>query len=140
MPDLPPIDEGTVLGGDYRILRASSQRLELGSGAMGAVYLAEDIHLRRKVVIKTLKISAIRTEREHEEFSLRVGLQKIFWGKLDRQQPNDLRASEHHHVVPSGRGSRSGSCLVCDGIRGGRARPPKTSREVHSERCQRDAV
>jgi hypothetical protein len=27
---------------------------------------------------------------EQEEFSVRVGMQKIFWGKLDRQQPNDL--------------------------------------------------
>lgn len=27
---------------------------------------------------------------EREDLSVRIGMQKVFWGKLDRQQPNDL--------------------------------------------------
>ena len=68
---LSSIKVGTILGGDYRILAASEDRLEIGSGAMGAVYLAEDLQLGRKVVIKTLKTPAIRTEQEREEFLMR---------------------------------------------------------------------
>lgn len=42
------ITQGSVLGGKYRLEKV------IGSGGMGAVYLAEDLILKRKVVIKAL--------------------------------------------------------------------------------------
>lgn len=42
------LSPGSLLNGKYRILK------EIGSGGMGAVYLAEDQMLKRRVVIKTL--------------------------------------------------------------------------------------
>ena len=67
-PALSHIEEGMVLGGDYEIVRASSDRLELGAGSMGAVYCARDLRLQRNVVIKTIQMQQIQGERERREF------------------------------------------------------------------------
>ena len=45
-PVLDRLEAGTLVDGRYRILR------ELGQGGMGAVYVAEDIALERRVAIK----------------------------------------------------------------------------------------
>lgn len=55
------IEIGGVLAG-YRVERL------LGSGAMGAVYLSEDIHLRRKVAVKVLAPELAADERFRKRF------------------------------------------------------------------------
>lgn len=55
------IEIGGVLAG-YRVERL------LGSGAMGAVYLSEDIHLRRKVAVKVLTPELAADERFRKRF------------------------------------------------------------------------
>ena len=54
---------GSVLAG-FRIERL------LGSGAMGAVYLAEDVHLKRKVAVKVLTRELAEDERFRRRFLL----------------------------------------------------------------------
>src|SRR5947199_6936980 len=57
----------------------------LGRGAMGAVYLAEDVHLRRKVAIKVLARELADDDRFRRRFLLE----------------SQLAASlEHPHIVP----------------------------------------
>ena len=57
----------------------------LGRGAMGAVYLAEDVHLRRKAALKVLAPSSPSDERFRQRFLLE----------------SQLAASlEHPHIVP----------------------------------------
>jgi ABC-type oligopeptide transport system substrate-binding subunit/class 3 adenylate cyclase/streptogramin lyase/tRNA A-37 threonylcarbamoyl transferase component Bud32 len=69
---------GSVLAG-FRIERL------LGSGAMGAVYLAEDVHLKRKVAVKVLARELAQDERFRRRFLLE----------------SQLAASlEHPHIVP----------------------------------------
>ncbi len=55
------IEIGGVLAG-FRIERL------LGSGAMGAVYLSEDVHLRRKVAVKVLASELAADERFRKRF------------------------------------------------------------------------
>ena len=55
------VEIGGVLAG-YRIERL------LGRGAMGAVYLAEDTHLRRKVAVKVLAPELAADERFRKRF------------------------------------------------------------------------
>src|ERR671929_472375 len=72
------ISIGSTLAG-FRIERL------LGRGAMGAVYLAEDVHLRRKVAVKVLAPELSRDERFRRRFLLE----------------SQLAASlEHPHIVP----------------------------------------
>ena len=54
---------GSVVGG-FRVERL------LGSGAMGAVYLAEDVHLKRKVAVKVLSHELAEDERFRRRFLL----------------------------------------------------------------------
>ena len=55
------IEIGGVLAG-FRIERL------LGSGAMGAVYLSEDVHLKRKVAVKVLASELAADERFRKRF------------------------------------------------------------------------
>jgi ABC-type transport system substrate-binding protein/class 3 adenylate cyclase/tRNA A-37 threonylcarbamoyl transferase component Bud32 len=69
---------GSVLAG-YRVERS------LGQGAMGTVYLAEDVHLRRKTALKLLVPELAQDERFRRRFLLE----------------SQLAASlEHPHIVP----------------------------------------
>ena len=69
---------GSTLAG-FRVERA------LGRGAMGAVYLAEDVHLRRKIALKVLAPELANDERFRRRFLLE----------------SQLAASlEHPHIVP----------------------------------------
>jgi len=43
----------------------------LGAGAMGSVYLAEDLRIKRKVAIKVVKLDAIRNESDRSDFLAR---------------------------------------------------------------------
>jgi hypothetical protein len=51
--------------GRYEIKR------QLGAGAMGCVYLAEDPRIKRKLAIKVVKLDAIRSDNERKEFLAR---------------------------------------------------------------------
>src|SRR5919201_1755035 len=69
---------GSTLGG-FRVERL------LGRGAMGAVYLAEDVHLKRKAAVKVLAEPLAADERFRRRFLLE----------------SQLAASlEHPHIVP----------------------------------------
>ena len=69
---------GSTIGG-FRVERL------LGRGAMGAVYLAEDVHLQRKAAIKVLASELADDERFRRRFLLE----------------SQLAASlEHPHIVP----------------------------------------
>src|SRR5688572_11860376 len=73
---LSVVAAGDVLG-DYVIERASPEKLELGAGAMGAVYVAKDLKLGRKVVIKTIQTKLIGDPRERAEFLERFVMESI---------------------------------------------------------------
>src|SRR5262245_51191196 len=68
---------GTVLADKYRIVRP------LGEGAMGAVYEAENIRIRRRVAIKALhphvaeKADTIRRFEREAQAAGRIGSQHI---------------------------------------------------------------
>jgi predicted Ser/Thr protein kinase len=51
--------------GRYQVLRL------LGSGAMGSVVLAEDPRIKRKVAIKLMKLDAVKTAADRQEFLAR---------------------------------------------------------------------
>lgn len=51
--------------GRYEIKR------QLGAGAMGCVYLAEDPRIKRKLAIKVVKLDAIRNDNDRKEFLAR---------------------------------------------------------------------
>jgi len=74
---LTAIRAGMVLGGEYEIVEAAPGQLELGSGAMGAVYLAKDRTLSRKVVIKTIQLKLIRGEDERRQYLARFGTEAM---------------------------------------------------------------
>ena len=87
-PTLPAQLE-VALGGSYRIER------ELGGGAMSRVFLAEEIRLGRKVVIKVLPpelAASVSTDRFRREIQLAAQLQ-------------------HSHVVPVLASDSAGSLL-----------------------------
>ena len=69
---------GEVLGGSYRLTR------ELGRGAMGAVYLAEDLALERQVAVKVLL----------PEHAVHQGQATLF-----RREARLLAAVQHENVV-----------------------------------------
>ena len=69
---------GSVLAG-FRVERL------LGSGAMGAVYLAEDVHLKRKVAVKVLSHELAEDERFRRRFLVESQL---------------AAGLEHPHIVP----------------------------------------
>src|SRR5438046_2853658 len=83
------IEIGGVLAG-YRIERL------LGSGAMGAVYLSEDIHLQRKVAVKVLAPELAADERFRKRFLVE----------------SQLAASlDHPNIVPIYRAGEEGGLL-----------------------------
>jgi hypothetical protein len=59
----PEITVKTI--GRYEITR------QLGAGAMGCVYLAEDPRIKRKLAIKVVKLDAIRNDSDRKEFLAR---------------------------------------------------------------------
>src|SRR5690242_17155963 len=61
----PPLPIGTIVGGQYRI------EGELGAGAMGAVFVAEDMRLHRAVAVKTLKPELLDDPEQREMFMKR---------------------------------------------------------------------
>nr|WP_320132024.1 serine/threonine-protein kinase [uncultured Holophaga sp.] len=56
---------GPLTVGRYEI------RKRLGSGAMGSVYLAEDPRIKRKLAIKVVRLDAIRSEADRQDFLMR---------------------------------------------------------------------
>jgi len=52
--------------GRYEILR------ELGRGAMGVVYAAEDPFIGRQVAVKTIRLGALDVEANHAELTQRL--------------------------------------------------------------------
>ncbi|HEV3257456.1 MAG TPA: protein kinase, partial [Gemmataceae bacterium] len=64
--------------GSYRVLKV------LGSGGMGVVFQAEDIHLKRRVALKVLKFRAASSPRAKERFL---------------REAQAAAAIEHDHIV-----------------------------------------
>jgi tRNA A-37 threonylcarbamoyl transferase component Bud32 len=64
MGDLDNLNFPRMIG-RYQVLRL------LGSGAMGSVVLAEDPRIKRKVAIKLMKLDAVRTEADQQEYLAR---------------------------------------------------------------------
>ncbi len=58
------------------------QRL-LGSGAMGCVYLAEDQRIKRKVAVKVVKLDAMRSDADRQEYMLRFQREAEISGLLN---------------------------------------------------------
>ncbi|MDE3246972.1 MAG: serine/threonine protein kinase, partial [Acidobacteriota bacterium] len=58
------------------------QRL-LGSGAMGCVYLAEDPRIKRKVAVKVVKLDAMRSDADRQEYMLRFQREAEISGLLN---------------------------------------------------------
>jgi len=55
----------------------------LGSGAMGSVVLAEDPRIKRKVAIKLMKLDAVRTEADQQEYLARFQREAEISGLLN---------------------------------------------------------
>ncbi len=55
----------------------------LGSGAMGSVYLAEDPRIKRKVAVKVVKMDAMRSDADRQEFMLRFQREAEISGLLN---------------------------------------------------------
>ncbi|MBL9110034.1 MAG: serine/threonine protein kinase [Myxococcales bacterium] len=81
-PTLTTLTPGSVVGGRYRIERP------LGEGAMGAVYLAEHVHMRKQVALKVLLSEA----RENKEIVARFEREAIAAAHIDH--PNVVSASD----------------------------------------------
>jgi serine/threonine protein kinase len=64
MPELDKLNLPKMIG-RYQVLHL------LGSGAMGSVVLAEDPRIKRKVAIKLMKLDAVRTEADQQEYLAR---------------------------------------------------------------------
>lgn len=74
----PPAPDGLGRIGSYRVLK------QLGAGAVGVVYLAEDIHLKRMVALKLMKGEDVEDEMCRQRF-LREG--------------RSVAALEHENIV-----------------------------------------
>lgn len=55
----------------------------LGSGAMGSVYLAEDPRIKRKVAVKVVKMDAMRSDADRQEYMLRFQREAEISGLLN---------------------------------------------------------
>lgn len=55
----------------------------LGSGAMGSVYLAEDPRIKRKVAVKVVKMDAMRSDADRQEYMLRFQREAEISGVLN---------------------------------------------------------
>ncbi len=75
------------MDGPQNPLPASIGRYEikrlLGSGAMGSVYLAEDPRIKRKVAVKVVKIDALRSDADRQEYMLRFQREAEISGLLN---------------------------------------------------------
>ncbi len=88
-------DFGTILESTFQVtmdgpqnsLPATIGRYEikrlLGSGAMGSVYLAEDPRIKRKVAVKVVKMDAMRSDADRQEFMLRFQREAEISGLLN---------------------------------------------------------
>ena len=57
----------------------------LGSGAMGSVYLAEDPRIKRKVAVKVVKMDAMNSDADRQEYMLRFQREAEISGLLNHQ-------------------------------------------------------
>ncbi len=57
----------------------------LGSGAMGCVYLAEDPRIKRKVAVKVVKMDAMHSDADRQEYMLRFQREAEISGLLNHQ-------------------------------------------------------
>ncbi len=55
----------------------------LGAGAMGSVYLAEDPRIKRKVAVKVVKMDAMRSDADRQEYMLRFQREAEISGLLN---------------------------------------------------------
>jgi serine/threonine protein kinase len=78
---LSPAEQPDELGrlGNYRILRI------LGAGAMGIVFQAEDVHLKRPVALKAMRSSMASKEADRKRFL---------------REAQTVAALDHEHIVP----------------------------------------
>jgi len=85
------LDPGQTLLGRFRILRLA------GRGGMGEVYEAEDLQLRERVAIKTIRAQAGTDDRMLERFRREIALSRQV------THPNVCRMFEMHETTVAGR-------------------------------------
>ena len=92
LPDFGTIFEApfqVTMDGPQNPLPSAIGRYEikrlLGSGAMGCVYLAEDPRIKRKVAVKVVKMDAMRSDADRQEYMLRFQREAEISGLLNHQ-------------------------------------------------------
>jgi serine/threonine protein kinase len=90
LPDFGTIFESpfkVTMDGPQNPLPSAIGRYEikrlLGSGAMGSVYLAEDPRIKRKVAVKVVKMDAMRSDADRQEYMLRFQREAEISGLLN---------------------------------------------------------